>query len=217
MLVSVLLLALLLAVAYGGMRVSARSADRGEAYIELVNRLRVTHQLLRAQIQRATPLPMVIDDTESIVFEGEAQRLRFVAPMPGYLGRGGAQIQEISFERSNGGLVMVFNHHYWETAEQPLRFEEVGAEPIVLLDRIESAEFLYMARPTADEESPEWQSEWENPAEIPWLVALNLEFNESVPVLWPELLVAPLIDNADNQQDDWLAPYRRPGDRRTRQ
>lgn len=220
MLLSIVLLGMLLAVAYGGMSAGTRSADRGEKYIELVNRTRVTHELLRLQLQRATPLPMVIDGVDSVVFEGESDRVRFVAPMPGYLGQGGAQIQEISFQRSEGGngQVMVFNHHYWETSDQALDFAAVEAEPVVLLDRIRRASFRYMEAPSLDNEFPDWTDRWEETASIPWLVELEIEFEEEVPFSWPVLLVSPLIDGSGAaDQDDWLAPYRQPGQRRTRQ
>jgi len=84
-LMAVLLLAVLIGGAYGGLRASANAMRAGEAAIDRTDRLRTAQEFLRRQIGHIMPLGYAHNDAEggNIVFEGEAQFMRFVAPMPG--------------------------------------------------------------------------------------------------------------------------------------
>ena len=97
------LMSMLLALAYGGLRASTRAADKGQAILEDSSRIRMAHQFVRRQFSQMIPLGFDLEEAGAangsqdgrIVFEGESNRVRFVAPMPGYLGFGGPQVQEL--------------------------------------------------------------------------------------------------------------------------
>ena len=114
LLVAISLLGIIMAMAYQGFRVGTRSVDQGEALVDRTNRLRVVHQFLRTQLSRAMPLAMKseeIDDRQlAVIFEGDDESMRFVAPMPGYLGHGGPHEQLLRLERGKNDLELLFSH-----------------------------------------------------------------------------------------------------------
>ena len=107
------LMGMLLALAYGGLRASTRATDKGQAILEDSGRIRMAHQFVRKQINQMVPLAFADEQTgagERVVFKGEPRSIRFVAPMPGYLGFGGPQVQELSIVNGEDGDELVLSH-----------------------------------------------------------------------------------------------------------
>jgi prepilin-type N-terminal cleavage/methylation domain-containing protein len=72
MLMSVVLLALLLAGAYGGIQTSVRAMHSGEHIIDRVDRMRTAQEFVRHQLSRIMPLPYEQTlDNNNYVFEGD--------------------------------------------------------------------------------------------------------------------------------------------------
>lgn len=197
MLLAMTLMSMLLALAYGGLRASTRATDRGQEILQQSGRIRMAHQFVHKQLNQIIPLVFLESDAinseagkERTVFTGSSDRIRFVAQMPGYLGFGGPQVQELTFERGEEGLVLVISHALLQGFEEEKLYERA---PIVLLDRIDRAQFRFLS---LDEESelPSWSTDWEEPENIPLAVALEIEFNEEVYVRWPLLIASVRID-----------------------
>src|SRR5579883_295749 len=108
LLLVVILLAILLAGAYGGISASVRGMHSGEAAIERVDKVRTVQEFLRHQISRILPFPYAQEGTQFEVFQGDGKFMRFVAPMPGYLSRGGAYVQTLALTSGNEGMQLVF-------------------------------------------------------------------------------------------------------------
>lgn len=199
LLLAVTLLSMLMALTYGGMQAATRATDRGQQILEESGRLRMAHQFVRKQINQAVPLGFSQEDEASAglgeapvmeVFRGNANTIRFVGPMPGYLGFGGPQVQELAIVSNDSGLQLVLTHALVQG------FEDASLEeraPIMLIDRIESASFSFLA---LDEEGEiaGWISEWEEPGVLPLAVALEIEFKEEVYAKWPLLVAAVKVD-----------------------
>lgn len=189
------LLALLMAGAYGGIRTATKSVERGEALIDRTNKLRVAQEFLRRQLGQTLALPFDQNEAtgERIVFEGDSDVLTYVSPMPGYLGRGGPYVQNLSFERGNGGLRLVFRHTLLNGFEPDERFENSERKPVVLLEFISSARFEYRG---VDEtgELGDWKDSWDKPGMSPLLVRIVLEFERDSKMVWPEMVVPLMID-----------------------
>jgi general secretion pathway protein J len=199
LLLAVTLLSMLLALTYGGLQAATRTTDRGQKILQESGRLRMAHQFVRKQINQAIPLGFnQQDDTAAAmgepplteVFFGSGESIRFVGPMPGYLGFGGPQVQELNIVDGDEGLELVLTHALLQGFEDASLDER---DPIVLLDHIASAEFSFLAR---DEEGEiaGWLSDWEETAKLPVAVALNIEFEEGVYADWPLLVAAVKVD-----------------------
>lgn len=198
LLLAVTLLSILLALTYGGMHAATRAADRGQQILEESGRLRMAHQFVRKQLNQAIPLAFnqtegeALDTPDPEVFLGSADYIRFVGPMPGYLGFGGPQVQELALVPGDDGLELQLTHALVQGFEES-RLGEL--EPITLLDRIDRAEFQFLARDEEGELVP-WTNTWEDPATLPVAVALDIEFEEGTYTAWPLLVAAIKVDGS---------------------
>lgn len=192
LLLAITLLSILLALAYGGFRASTRATDRGQDILEESSRLRLAHQFVHRQLNQILPISFSDPETEDlpIVFEGSTNSIRYVGPMPGYLGFGGPQVQELSIVPSEEGRALVLRH----ALLQGFRESDLDDRaPILLIDHIENAEFAFQGR---DEQglAAAWQNTWEETTILPLAVSLDIDFSEEAHMDWPELVASVKID-----------------------
>ncbi len=193
LLLSITLMSMLLGLAYGGLRAATRSAERGEITLAQGGEVRAAHQFIRRRINQMLPLPFaVIDEIDEVRvnFEGDSVHIQYVAPMPGYLGIGGPQVQLLELVPGNGGLVLQFSHALLQGFEQERLYDR---DPIVLVERVESAFFEYLGK---DEEGEltAWSSNWDQPGVLPVAVRLSIELPEDSRLRWPDLVAGVRVD-----------------------
>ena len=192
LLLALTLMSMLLALAYGGLSAATRAADRGQTVLEDSSRIRMAHQFVRRQLNQAAPLAFAQDEEggERTVFLGAADRIRFVAPMPGYLGFGGPQVQELAIVRGEDHLELVLSHALLQGFEEERLYDR---PPILLLEDIASARFSFLA---LDEngELAGWLTAWGEPGRLPESIALEIDFIEDVYIQWPLLTASVRID-----------------------
>ena len=172
-----------------------------EDAIERTNRVRVVHQFVRRQLARALPLAMAeTEERERILFEGEAGRVRFVAPMPGYLSYGGPYVQEFRLEPGDEGRDLVFRYAMLNGFDPDGAAMEAN-DAVVLLEDLDGGEFRYIG---FDDEGEigEWETAWETPAQMPLGVTVVLWPLDDSPLDWPQLATSLMIDSGSirNQQ-----------------
>lgn len=194
MLLAFTLMAMLLSLAYGGFRAATRATSAGQAVLEDSGSVRVAHQFIRRQLNQMLPLAydMAGDLIENqVVFEGEGRRIQFVAPMPGYLGQGGPQVQYLEFAPGEEGLDLLFSHQLLQGYDPAYMIER---EPIVLLEGVEFAQFEFLA---VDEngEPLAWTTAWDTPAILPRAIRLDIEFTGDGSRAWPLLMTGVKVDN----------------------
>lgn len=184
------LLSLLLLGVYAGVRSTMHTVKAGSVKIEQLDEIRAAQQFLRRELAQAMVQPMGKDDHgDSIFFVGSVDTMRFVAPLPGYLGRRGPQLIELKLLRSEHGKQLVASLAVLPpdgSAPQAL------SEPQVLLDGVIDGRFSY--RGVDRQGQPlDWQSAWNVPSpSMPNLVAIELTLDQGRP--WPRLSV-PLRAN----------------------
>lgn len=193
-LLALVLMGMLLSLAYGGLRASTRAADKGQAILEQSGRIRMAHQFVRKQLNQMAFLGFAENETDGgrIVFEGDARKIRFVAPMPGYLGFGGPQVQELALVPGKDGDELVLSHALLQGFEEQNLYQR---EPIVLVDKIESAEFRFLGRDEQGELTT-WVSQWDQPGVLPASVSLDIEFTGEVYLKWPLLTASVRVDSS---------------------
>jgi len=196
LLLAITLLSILLALAYGGLHAATRATDRGQKILEESGRLRMAHQFVRKQLNQAIPLAFVqgdeatLDSVEPEVFLGSARSIRFVGPMPGYLGFGGPQVQQLSVVDGGNGMELVLEHTLLQGFEESRLTER---DPILLIDHISFAEFQFLQQGEDGEWMP-WTDTWEEVGTLPAAIALDIEFEEGTYSDWPLLVAAVRID-----------------------
>lgn len=191
LLLAITLFAILMGLVYGGLRAATQATDRGQVVLAESTSMRTAHQFIRRQLSLMMPLSYSEDVSDRIVFEGESGRIQYVAPMPGYLGQGGPQVQVIELAGGDeDGDVLLFSHALLQGFE-PFHLDE--REPIVLLEGIRDASFEFMGR-DSDGELTDWMNTWDEPETIPVAVRLLLEFESEARPPWPILTSAVKID-----------------------
>jgi general secretion pathway protein J len=191
------LVALIMALAYGGFRASIRATTSGEALIEETNRLRVTHQFIRRQLSLAQAL--IIEEGENdgrqVRFEGERDRVRFVAPMPGYLSFGGSYVQQLSLENGSNGMELVY-YYAMLNGYEPGEIE--SSDGIVLIDGLKSGSFVFLGEDPEDN-ATFWDDYWEEVDQLPLAVVLEIDLDRVNGLAWPDL-VAPIMTDSNVRQ-----------------
>ncbi|MBT8069428.1 MAG: prepilin-type N-terminal cleavage/methylation domain-containing protein [Xanthomonadales bacterium] len=194
LLLAITLMSILLGLTYSGLRAATRSSEQGEKLLAAGGELRASHQFIRRQLNQMLPLPFAMtDDAEElrVVFEGDARHIKYVAPMPGYLGTGGPQVQLVEIVNGdNGESIVQFSHALLQGFEEEFLYDR---EPVILLERVDSAGFEFLGK---DEEGEltGWTTSWDQPDVLPVAVRLDLAFQEDLNMRWPDLAAGVRID-----------------------
>jgi general secretion pathway protein J len=184
-----------LALAFTTLGAANRTAIRGEAMADRSEHMRAVAGFLRSRLTGTRPIAFAIDESKGtpIRFVGEADRMRFVADLPDYLGRGGPYLHDLTIEgdgdntRISIALSMVLAG---QTIEEPQ-----PRPPELLVEGLREAHFRYRA---LDEEGRlgDWQDKWEVSERLPLLVEVNLVDRDGK--AWPPLVVSlPLAAQLD--------------------
>jgi general secretion pathway protein J len=184
------LLALLLLGVYSGVRSATHTVQVGSVKVEQLDEIRSAQQFLRRELAQAMAQSMGQDSNgNAIFFVGTADSMRFVAPLPGYLGRMGPQLIEVKLVQGEHGRQLVASLAVLPpngSAPKPL------GDPQVLLDGVIDGSFNY--RGVNQQGQPtDWQNDWNAAATMPNLVTIKLALADQRP--WPMLSV-PLRVNA---------------------
>ncbi|MEO8808726.1 MAG: prepilin-type N-terminal cleavage/methylation domain-containing protein [Rhodanobacter sp.] len=191
-LAALVLLALLLLGVYSGIATASRSVRSGTAAIERVDQLRSAQQFLRRELAQSVPEPIGHTGRgEPIYFRGSAREMRYVAPLPGYLGQLGPQLQQLQLvDDGHGGLRLELRLALLPPDGQPAR--PLG-EPQVLFDHIRQGSFSYSGVDTRGAGVP-WSPEWSDDRILPLLVRIELQPQGRD--RWPRLAVPLRVNPA---------------------
>lgn len=184
------LLTIVLLGVYSGISTATRIVRSGDRAIERMDEIRSAQTFLRGELAQALAIPFdETDDGDPIVFTGTADKLRYVAPMPGYLSKLGPQLQT---------LALVEDGHDRYRLEVTLSLlppdggepKAIG-EPEVLLRGIRKGSFSF--RGMDDQNRPgDWQDTWSDGRRTPSLVRVTLDVGGNV--VWPTLVAPIRID-----------------------
>ncbi|MEM1080506.1 MAG: prepilin-type N-terminal cleavage/methylation domain-containing protein [Pseudomonadota bacterium] len=189
------LIAIIMALAYSGFRAGVRATTSGEDRIEETNRIRLAHEFVRRQISLAQPLIIEQDEdgqSPPIRFEGDGDRIRLVAPLPGYLGFGGPYVQEFRLERGEEGMDLVFAFAMLNTYE-PGNLDL--DPPVTLLENVGDVQFEFLGF-TEDSEDVFWSNYWEEPERMPLAISMQMDLPRDNGLFWPTLTTPLRVDNA---------------------
>ncbi len=193
LLVAMALVAMLMTLVYEGLRAGQKAADTGQAFIDRTNRLRITHEFVRQQVSRLMPLAYKQDTSNGklFLFEGDAEKIRFVGPMPGYLGYGGTYVQELELIRDGRHRSLVFR--YWLHNGFDEKDIDSSAPPILLLGGITDGNFRFKGL-NPEGKVGDWSERWEDSQLTPLSIQLELDMSPESRIEWPLLEVVMMVD-----------------------
>lgn len=181
------LFALLLLGVYSGVRTATHTVRSGEASIERMDEVRSAQQFLRRELAQARAVPLArTAKGDPLYFKGDAHELRFVAPLPGYLGKLGPQLQQLKLV-PNGDGTSRLEASFAVMPPDGSAPKSLG-EPEVLVDHIREGKFSYRA-PDTQERAGQWGDQWDDTRAMPRIVRIALQLDGTT--TWP-LLDAPL-------------------------
>lgn len=184
------LLALLLVGVYSGIRTATHSVRSGSASIERLDQIRSAQQFLRRELAQAMAQPIARDDKgDAIYFKGSAREMQYVAPLPGYLGKLGPQLQQLQLvDDGAGGLRLELRLALLPPDGTP---PQALGEPQVLFDHIREGSFQYRGADPDGAALP-WAGEWSSDRSLPQLVRIELQPQDRAS--WPRLDVPLRIE-----------------------
>ncbi|KAF1008182.1 MAG: hypothetical protein GAK28_01161 [Luteibacter sp.] len=189
------LLSIVLLGVYSGISTATRIVRSGDDAIQRMDEIRSAQTFIREELAQALVIPFgETDDGDPLIFTGDATTVRFVAPLPGYLSRMGAQLITLRLvDDDDRG-----DHRGRKRLEVQLSLlppdgddpKPLG-DPEVLLKGIGKGSFTYRGldeqnRPT------DWQDEWGDKRRTPSLVRVHLEVEGGV--AFPDLIAPIRID-----------------------
>lgn len=186
-LVATALLAGAMTLGLATLRAASSAATRGEEKAQRNERMRAVEGFLRRRIASALPVSYEVDAGTGIParFSGEADRIRFVADLPAYLGRGGPHLHDIRVVRDGDSLrlevsfaVVLANEIIQEAEPRP---------PEVLADGLREVTLSYRAL-DAQNRVGEWQDAWQQVDRMP--LQAKIEIVDARGDRWPPLVVS---------------------------
>jgi len=184
-LLATVLLAAGLALAFATLRSATAMVQRGETIAQRNERIRAVEGFLRRRISSAQTIAFAVDPNtqRQYRFVGEAQRMRFVADLPDYLGRGGPYLHDLV--AADGGSQLLASFAMVQSG-QAVR-EAQPRPPEILADDLRAVRFRYRG---LDQESKlgEWQDRWTAAESLPLQVSIDIESADGQ--RWPGLVVS---------------------------
>lgn len=185
-LLATMLLAAGLALAFATVRAAAATVQRGEAMAARNERIRAVSEFLRRRIGGAQGIVFGLDEASgaSLRFAGEPQRMRFVADLPDYLGRGGPHLHEIGVARDGEAQALQVDFRMVLAGEAIVDTNARPPEP--LADGLRGVEFAYRTLGKRGVPGP-WLYQWAHPDALPLQVRVRIADAQGA---WPELVVS---------------------------
>lgn len=189
-LASLVLLSLLLLGVYSGLRTATHSVRSGTVAVARIDQIRSAQQFLQRELAQTMAQPIgKTDQGEPLYFQGDAHAMRFVAPMPGYLGKLGPQLESLQLvDDGHGQSSLVLSLAVLPPDGSP---PKALGDPQVLLDHIDSGGFTYRGVDVLGKPVP-WSAAWPDGRLLPLLVRIKLQ--PSGNYAWP-LMEIPLRVN----------------------
>ena len=207
LLVAATLLALLMAILFGGLRTGSRVWEAGEQRGAAIARLQAAQGFLRRQISELYPLRLTAEagDPAAVAFVGEEATLAFSGLLPAHFDIGGFQTIRVGTVEDDAGRHLGVEWFPYDP-DGEMQTDLPDEQRVHLIENIDSVRFSYFG--TDDpQDAPTWADEWTDRESSPLLVRLEVAFEDGDRRYWPELVVRvpitnPVIDRGRGRGQD---------------
>lgn len=201
-----LLLSLGLVIAFASLHSANASVQSAEAAAARNEHLRAVQALMYRFLQSAQPLVLERDESNQQVnyLVGKGNSVRFVAPMPGYMSRGGPYVVTLQLVPSSTGHGTSLQFAYAMLVDEGPLEADRKLPPEDLLDGIADAHFEY-AGLGQDGKIGDWKTEWNRSAQLPLQIRLVLRFTDASRP-WPAFTTALPMGFAQARAEDAAVP-----------
>lgn len=187
-LLATVLLAAGLALAFATLSAATQTATRGEAMAQRSERQRAVEGFMRKRLTATRPVPFGFDQASALPqrFIGDPDRMRFVADLPDYLGRGGPYVHDLSVAGGDGQRRLDIALTQVQAGKQIDEARPRPPEP--LAEDLRQVRFRYRGMDPERAGLGPWQERWEHYEQLPVLVSIEITGNDGA--AWPPLVVA---------------------------
>ena len=186
-LLATVLLASGLALGFATLRAATATVERGEAMSARTERMRAVESFLRRRLAGSQPMSFAQDPAtgDALRFIGEADRIRFVADLPSYLGRGGPHLHDIAVYGQGEDAALAVSFAMVLAGETIEEDQPRPPEPLV-----EGLTGLHIHYRGLDQEGglTDWLEAWDSHDTLPLQVSIEIESDDGG--AWPPLVVA---------------------------
>lgn len=198
LLVAMSLLAVLLALMFGGLRFGTRVWESGDAALRGLSDLQSASNFVRRQIASSIPRnasTQAGDGEPTPSFRGAPDGLKLVTLAPSQLMPGGLYEVALGLDGGGGGgyrLSAWLRPLARQPGDERLTIDQdERTRQVVLLDGVADLRLRYFGQGEDFDEPPTWHDRWEDMLAPPNLVSVRVTFAPGDRRTWPELVVAP--------------------------
>lgn len=186
-LVATILLAAAMTLGFATLRAASAAATRGEITAQRNERMRAVEGFLRRRI--ASALPIAFDMNEStgspLRFLGEPDRIRFVADLPAYLGRGGPHLHDITVVDDGEGVRLQAD--FAVVLANEVNAERDPRPPELLAGGLREVKISYRTL-DAQNRIGDWEDVWSQGDRMP--LQVKIEIVDGRGDRWPPIVVS---------------------------
>ncbi len=165
LLISVTLVAVIILVATGALRLGYRSVESGEKKIEGLERFRASLSIIDAQVQSAVPLTYERDAAKRVYFEGRRDYMKMATNYSIWGGRRGYVVVEYTVQTDESGKMVLY-------ASEGM-VGTTNARKTTLLKGLDQIYFEYFLKEPTQEQG-QWVDQWADDAKVPQKIRLRL-------------------------------------------
>lgn len=184
-LLALVLLAFVMLGVWGALRGAARVGHAADAVLARSEAVAMAQRFLRRYVGAAQPQPFAPSaDAPAQMFNGQADSMTYVAPLPSQSGHAGLYLQTIRLQKDGGGMAL------W-LAYQPYTGDaNAGGEPIThrVLADLRGGSFQYLAAGAFGQPAA-WRDDWSTTNGMPLAVRIRLEPAWRTRVAFPEMVI----------------------------
>ncbi len=189
-LAALVLLSLLMLAVFSGIRIAMHSVRFGQQFTARTDAVRATQDFMRRELAQAIRQPWgLTGERRPIVFTGGPEQVQYVAPLPGYLGKLGPQLQTLKLVPGSDGDGYRLQVSFALLPPDGGKPQPLG-KPQVLLTGIRSGQFSYRGR-KRNRQPTGWMDRWQDTDRTPVLVRLELKLRHGD---WPVMLAPIRVD-----------------------
>jgi general secretion pathway protein J len=190
LLIALSLVGLLTTLVYGGVHVAAGAWGRTESGTTDAADQWAVANMLRNAITAAYPAFVSADlQDQRIAFDGEAQALALLAPLPQAIGA--SVPAEMRFYLAGAGPSKTLVLGWRLDLPSSNTGGPLPENRVALLDRVRRIQFAYFGA-DGPADAPIWQQSWADRTALPQLVRVRLERSDRSLPAWPDLVAAPM-------------------------
>ncbi len=189
LLIAVMLLGLIMLIAGGGLTTGLRVWEGGSVKAERAAELMGVQRLLRKELSALRPIRSARKGQQQVLLlKGTDRSLTFLTSLPDYLGSGG--LHRVTYFLERGELKMSWSLYQRETDfVRPSKSKETRT----LLTDVASLKFEYFSR-SGNGRTGRWSDKSDLFDVLPELIRVKVSFSDDTNGVWPDLVVAPRID-----------------------